>query len=103
MRDNSDCELREKMNKIEFKFGRKVVKTFDNVSDANVLLRKLIAIRNDDSAWEIGEYTMGNNIEIGLIAAFKIEDLLEKVVDVFDSLSIWVNGKKDRTVWSKGF
>ena len=91
------------MNKIEFKFGRKVVKTFDNASDANVLLRKLIAIRNDDSAWEIGEYTMGNNIEIGLIAAFKIEELLEKVVDVFDSLSIWVNGKKDRTVWSKGF
>ncbi len=91
------------MNKIEFKFGRKVVKTFDNASDANVLLRKLIAIRNDDSAWEIGEYTMGNNIEIGLIAAFKIEELLEKVVDVFDSFSIWVNGKKDRTVWSKGF
>ena len=91
------------MKKIEFKFGRKVVKTFDNASDANVLLRKLIAIRNDDSAWEIGEYTMGNNIEIGLIAAFKIEELLEKVVDVFDSLSIWVNGKKDRTVWSKGF
>jgi len=91
------------MNKIEFKFGRKVVKTFDNASDANVLLRKLIAIRNDDSAWEIGEYTMGNNIEIGLIAAFKIEELLEKVVDVFDSLSIWVNGNKVRKVWSKGF
>ena len=95
--------MREKMKKIEFKFGRKVVKTFDNASDANVLLRKLIAIRNDDSAWEIGEYTMGNNIEIGLIAAFKIEELLEKVVDVFDSLSIWVNGNKVRKVWSKGF
>ena len=95
--------MREIMNKIEFKFGRKVVKTFDNASDANVLLRKLIAIRNDDSAWEIGEYTMGNNIEIGLIAAFKIEELLEKVVDVFDSLSIWVNGNKVRKVWSKGF
>ena len=103
MRDNSDCQLREKMKKIEFKFGRKVVKTFDNMSDANVLLRKLIAIRNDDSNWEIGEYTMGNNIEIGLIAAFKIEELLEKVVDVFDSLSIWVNGNKVRKVWSKGF
>ena len=73
------------------------------MSDANVLLRKLIAIRNDDSAWEIGEYTMGNNIEIGLIAAFKIEELLEKVVDVFESLSIWVNGNKVRKVWSKGF
>ena len=95
--------MREKMKKIEFKFGRKVVKTFDNMSDANVVLRKLIAIRNDDSAWEIGEYTMGNNIEIGLIAAFKIEELLEKVVDVFDSFSIWVNGNNVRKVWSKGF
>ena len=95
--------MREKMKKIEFKFGRKVVKTFDNMSDANVVLRKLITIRNDDSNLEVGEYTMGNNIEIGLIAAFKIEELLEKVVDVFDSFSIWVNGNKDRTVWSKGF
>ncbi len=95
--------MREKMKKIEFKFGRKVVKTFDNMSDANVLLRKLIAIRNDDSTWEVGEYTMGNNIEIGLIAAFKMEELLETVVDVFDSLSIWINGNKVRTVWAKGF
>jgi|TARA_Y100000310_G_scaffold43578_1_gene40658 hypothetical protein len=89
--------------KIEFKFGRKVVKTFDNMDDTNLLLRKLLAIRNDDSAWEIGEYTMGNNVEIGLIAAFKIEELLGKVVDVFDSLTIWVNGIKVRRVWSKGF
>ena len=95
--------MREKMKKIEFKFGRKVVKTFDKMDDTNVMLRKLIAIRNDDSNWEVGEYTMGNNIEIGLIAAFKIEELLEKVVDVFDSFSIWVNGNKVRTVWSKGF
>mgnify|MGYP000445152078 FL=1 len=89
--------------KIEFKFGRKVVKTFDNMDDTNLLLRKLLAVRNDDSAWEIGEYTMGNNVEIGLIAAFKIEELLGKVVDVFDSLTIWVNGIKVRRVWSKGF
>tara|TARA_B100001964_G_C13867227_1_gene437068 strand:- start:322 stop:594 length:273 start_codon:yes stop_codon:yes gene_type:complete len=89
--------------KIEFKFGRKVVKTFDNMDDTNLLLRKLLAIRNDDSAWEIGEYTMGNNVEIGLIAAFKMEELLGKVVDVFDSLTIWVNGIKVRRVWSKGF
>ena len=95
--------MREKMKKIEFKFGRKVVKTFDNMDDTNILLRKRLAIRNDDSAWEVGEYTMGNNIEIGLIAAFKMEELLEKVVDVFDSLSIWVNGNKVRTVWAKGF
>ena len=89
--------------KIEFKFGRKVVKTFDNMDDTNLLLRKLLAVRNDDSAWEIGEYTMGNNVEIGLIAAFKMEELLGKVVDVFDSLTIWVNGVKVRRVWSKGF
>ncbi|MDP6249995.1 MAG: hypothetical protein QGH26_04160 [Candidatus Pacebacteria bacterium] len=89
--------------KIEFKFGRKVVKTFDNMDDTNLLLRKLLAVRNDDSAWEIGEYTMGNNVEIGLIAAFKMEELLGKVVDVFDSLTIWVNGIKVRRVWSKGF
>ena len=89
--------------KIEFKFGRKVVKTFDNMDDTNILLRKLLAVRNDDSAWEIGEYTMGNNVEIGLIAAFKMEELLGKVVDVFDSLTIWVNGIKVRRVWSKGF
>ena len=95
--------MREKMKKIEFKFGRKVVKTFDNMDATNIFLRKLLAIRNDDSAWEIGEYTMGNNIEIGLIAAFKMEELLETVVDVFDSLSIWINGNKVRTVWAKGF
>jgi len=73
------------------------------MDDTNLLLRKLLAVRNDDSAWEIGEYTMGNNVEIGLIAAFKIEELLGKVVDVFDSLTIWVNGIKVRRVWSKGF
>ena len=31
------------------------------------------------------------------------EELLETVVDVFDSLSIWINGNKVRTVWAKGF
>ena len=88
---------------IEFKFGRKVVKTFNNMSDTNILLRKLIAIRNDNSKWEFGDFTIGNNIEVGIPAAFEIEELLEKVVDVFDSLSIWVNGNKVRKVWSKGF
>jgi len=90
-------------NKFEFKSGRKVVKTVSTSSEVNSLMRKLITIRNDDSKWEIGEYTIGNNIEVGLIAAFEIEELLETVVDVFDSLSIWINGNKVRTVWAKGF
>ena len=87
----------------EFRSGRKVVKTVSTSDEVNSLMRKLIAVRNDDSKWEIGEYTMGNNIEIGLIAAFEIEEILETVIDVFDSLSIWVSGKKVRTIWSKGF
>ena len=33
----------------------------------------------------------------------EMEELLETVVDVFDSLSIWINGNKVRTVWAKGF
>ena len=90
-------------NKFEFKSGRKVVKTVSTSSEVNSLMRKLITIRNDDSKCEIGEYTIGNNIEVGLIAAFEIEELLETVVDVFDSLSVWIGGKKVRTIWNKGF
>ena len=90
-------------NKFEFKSGRKVVKTVSTSSEVNSLMRKLITIRNDDSKWEIGEYTIGNNIEVGLIAAFEIEELLETVVDVFDALAVWIGGKKVRTIWNKGF
>jgi len=80
---------------IEFKSGRKVVKSVSSIDEANTLSRKLIAIRNDDSMWEIGESeTMG---------AWSMDEVLGTSVDVFAAMSIWLNGKKARTLWSKGF
>ena len=80
---------------IEFKSGRKVVKSVSSIDEANTLSRKLIAIRNDDSMWEIGESEMG--------AWSAMDEVLGTSVDVFAAMSIWLNGKKARTLWSNGF
>ena len=81
---------------IEFKSGRKVVKSVSSIDEANTLSRKLIAIRNDDSMWEMGES--------GTMRAWSaMDEVLGTSVDVFAAMSIWLNGKKARTLWSKGF
>ena len=40
---------------VEFKSGRKIVKSVSTVAEANSLIRELVAIRNNDSMWEIDE------------------------------------------------
>ena len=81
---------------IEFKSGRKVVKSVSSIEEANTLSRKLISIRNDDLMWEVDES--------GTMSAWSaMEEVLGTSVDVFAAMSIWLNGKKARTLWAKGF
>ena len=88
----------EKVNMFEFRSGRKnVVKSVDTVDEANTLMRYMIAIRNDDSMWELDKST-GH-----LRAADELEKLVGTVFDVFDTMSIYVNGKSVRRIWSRGF
>ena len=82
----------------EFRAGRKrVVKTVDTVEEANTLMRYMIAIRNDDSMWELDKST-GH-----LRAADELEKLVGTVFDIFDTMAIFVNGEKVRRIWSRGF
>ncbi len=82
----------------EFRAGRKnVVKSVETVDEANALMRSMIAIRNDDSMWELDEST-GH-----LRAADELERLVGVVFDIFDTMSIYINGKSVRRIWSRGF
>tara|TARA_B100000686_G_C16429916_1_gene781561 strand:- start:84 stop:353 length:270 start_codon:yes stop_codon:yes gene_type:complete len=86
-------------NMFEFRAGRKrVVKTVETVDEANKLMRAMIAIRNNDSLWE------NINVKTGhLRAVDELEKLVGTIFDVFDTMSIYVNGKSVRKIWARGF
>ena len=89
----------KKVKMFEFRAGRKrVVKSVETVEEANTLMRYMIAIRNDDSLWENIDVKTGH-----LRAVDELEKLVGTVFDVFDTMSIYVNGKSVRRIWSKGF
>ena len=83
----------------EFRAGRKrVVKTVETVDEANKLMRAMIAIRNNDSLWE------NINVKTGQLRAVdELEKLVGTIFDVFDTMSIYVNGKSVRKIWARGF
>ena len=83
----------------EFRAGRKrVVKTVETVDEAKKLMRAMIAIRNNDSLWE------NINVKTGhLRAVDELEKLVGTIFDVFDTMSIYVNGKSVRKIWARGF
>ena len=89
----------KKVKMFEFRAGRKrVVKSVETVEEANTLMRYMIAIRNDDSLWE------NINVKTGhLRAVDELEKLVGTVFDVFDTMSIYVNGKSVRRIWARGF
>ena len=83
----------------EFRAGRKrVVKSVETVEEANELMRSMIAIRNENSLWENIDVKTGH-----LRAVDELEKLVGTVFDVFDTMSIFMNGKSVRRIWSRGF
>ena len=83
----------------EFRAGRKrVVKSVSTVEEAKELMREMIKIRNNDSLWENIDVKTGH-----LRAVDELEKLVGTIFDVFDTMSIYVNGKSVRRIWSKGF
>ena len=89
--------MRESM--FEFRAGRKrVVKSVSTVEEAKELMREMIKIRNNDSLWENIDVKTGH-----LRAVDELEKLVGTIFDVFDTMSIYVNGKSVRRIWSRGF
>ena len=83
----------------EFRAGRKrVVKSVETVEEANALMRKMVAIRNENSLWENIDVKTGH-----LRAVDELEKLVGTVFDVFDTMSIYMNGKSVRRIWGRGF
>ena len=83
----------------EFRAGRKrVVKTVNSVEEAKALMREMIAIRNNDSLWENIDVKTGH-----LRAVDELEKLVGTISDVFDTMSIYVDGKSVKRIWSRGF
>ena len=83
----------------EFRAGRKrVVKSVETVKEANELMRSMIAIRNESSLWENIDVKTGH-----LRAVDELEKLVGTIFDVFDTMSIYMNGKSVRRIWSRGF
>ena len=75
----------------EFRAGRKrVVKSVETVEEANTLMRYMIAIRNDDSLWENIDVKTGH-----LRAVDELEKLVGTIFDVYETMSIYVNGKSE--------
>jgi hypothetical protein len=90
--------MREKMS-FEFRAGRKrVVKSVETAEEANKLMRRMITIRNENSLWENIDVKTGH-----LRAVDELEKLVGAIFDVFDTMSIYVNGKSVRRIWSRGF
>ena len=83
----------------EFRAGRKrVVKSVETVDEANKLMRAMIAIRNENSLWE------NINVKTGhLRAVDELEKLVGTIFDVYETMSIYVNGKSVRRIWARGF
>ena len=83
----------------EFRAGRKrVVKSVSTVEEAKELMREMIKIRNNDSLWENIDVKTGH-----LRAVDELEKLVGTIFDVFDTMSIYVNGKSVRKIWARGF
>ena len=90
--------MREKMS-FEFRAGRKrVVKSVETVEEANTLMREMIRIRNENFLWENIDVKTGH-----LRAVDELEKLVGAIFDVFETMSIYVNGKSVRRIWSRGF
>ena len=83
----------------EFRAGRKrVVKSVETAEEANTLMREMIRIRNENSLWENIDVKTGH-----LRAVDELEKLVGTIFDVFETMSIYVNGKSVRRIWSRGF
>ena len=83
----------------EFRAGRKrVVKSVETVDEANKLMRAMIAIRNENSLWENIDVKTGH-----LRAVDELEKLVGTIFDVYETMSIYVNGKAVRRIWARGF
>ena len=86
-------------NMFEFRAGRKrVVKSVATVEEAKELLREMIKIRNNDSLWENIDVKTGH-----LRAVDELEKFVGTIFDVFETMSIYVNGKSVKRIWSRGF
>ena len=83
----------------EFRAGRKrVVKSVSTVEEAKELMREMIKIRNNDSLWENIDVKTGH-----LRAVDELEKLVGTIFDVYETMSIYVNGKSVRRIWARGF
>jgi|TARA_B100002003_G_C13933599_1_gene453432 hypothetical protein len=83
----------------EFRAGRKrVVKSVETVEEANALMRKMVAIRNENSLWENIDVKTGH-----LRAVDELEKVMGAIFDVFETMSIYVDGKSVRRIWGRGF
>ena len=83
----------------EFRAGRKrVVKSVETVDEANKLMRAMIAIRNENSLWENIDVKTGH-----LRAVDELEKLVGTIFDVYETMSIYVNGKSVKRIWARGF
>ena len=83
----------------EFRAGRKrVVKSVETAEEANKLMRKMIAIRNENSLWENIDVKTGH-----LRAVDELEKVMGAIFDVYETMSIYVNGKSVRKIWKRGF
>ena len=89
--------MRESM--FEFRAGRKrVVKSVATVEEAKELMREMIKIRNNDSLWENIDVKTGH-----LRAVDELEKLVGTIFDVYETMSIYVNGKSVKRIWARGF
>ena len=91
-----------KQNNFEFRSGREnVVKSVETVQEANELMRKMLEIYKDDSLWDCCVKHVLENDELPAYAKF--DKLLGTKFDVYDTMSIYVNGKSVRRLWKRGF
>ena len=90
--------MENNMNNFEFRSGRKnVVKSVETVQEANELMRKMLEIYKDDSLWDCCVKHVLENDELPAYAKF--DKLLGTKFDVYDTMSIYVNGKSVRRIW----
>ena len=80
---------------IEFRSGRKVVKTVSSVDAAHKIARRLIEARDTDIFWEPTDRKT--------LPVFGImESIMGTSFDVYESMTIWLSGKKMTTLWKRG-
>ena len=85
-----------RMNMIEFRSGRKVVKSVSSVDEAHTIARRLIEARNTDIFWEPTDRET--------LPVFGIMDaIMGAAFDVYETMTVWLNGKKMTTLWSRGY